>query len=256
MSSKPPVYSTIEAYRKKRQKLNPLVLYLGAAVLIIVGIVIIILSLSGGGTFTLFPPRAPLSTSTPALSDTPVSLYTPTITSTPTASATATPGSPFVYIVQEGDYLSKICEDKQLGENCLLLILLLNPSIDPISPNIYTGSEIILPNPGMPLPSPTPIPDDAITIKYFVLPGDYLGLIAVNFNTTVDLIVKANPDILEDETSPLYPGQYLQIPINRVTPVPTSTVTRTPMATASATSTTSSLPTATPSSTASVTPTH
>ena len=66
-------------------------------------------------------------------------------------------------------------------------------------------------------------------ITYRVMPGDSLGGIASKFNSTVAGIVAANKTALTNgETSIIYPGWLLQVPINLVTPVPTFTLTITP----------------------------
>ena len=80
------------------------------------------------------------------------------------------------------------------------------------------------------MPTLTPWPADALPgtkIEYLVLAGDSLGSIADKFLSTIEEIIKANPDDLEDETSLIYPGQILLIPVNMVTPVPTSVTTAT-----------------------------
>jgi LysM repeat protein len=156
---------------------------------------------------------------------------TPTITSTPTQTSTPTPSAPFYYIIQENDSLSSIAEKFNLGENGVIQILLLNPVIDSVTQIIYAGQEILVPPPGWPMPTTTPWPQDAARgtkITYFVLPGDSLGTIADKFRSTIEEIIKANPDILEDETSLIYPGQLLIIPVNLVTAAPTSISTQTP----------------------------
>jgi hypothetical protein len=89
----------------------------------------------------------------------------------------------------------------------------------------------------MQIPTPTAVANTAAgtRITYMVLPGDGLGLIAGKWNTTIDAIIRANPDILADgEETLLYPGMLLIVPINLVTPVPTTgpsatqTLTQTP----------------------------
>jgi len=159
---------------------------------------------------------------------------TPTVTPTLTNTLTPTPAAPYTYVVQEGDYMGKIIQDHGLGENDLLLILILNPyrgealenSIDPITQIVYVGQKITLPPPGMLLPTATSIPANAprgTKIIYFILPGDSLGSIANKFNSTVDEIVKANRALLVDGAATVvYPGWTLIVPINIVTPVPTS----------------------------------
>ncbi|MBI4733069.1 MAG: LysM peptidoglycan-binding domain-containing protein [Chloroflexi bacterium] len=88
----------------------------------------------------------------------------------------------------------------------------------------------------MAFPTPTPLPTGLTPgsrISYFVLPGDSLGAIAANFNSTVDAIVAANKALFPDTTKlDIFPGWTLLVPINLVTPVPTATITATPSATA------------------------
>ena len=230
-SEKVPVDSTIKSYRKRRGGINPILIWVFAAILVIGGIVVIVLSLNGGGiSFTLFASKTPTVTitPTPTLTNTPTN--TPTITSTPTLTPTPTPSAPFYYIVQEDDSLSVIAEKFDLGDDGVIQILMLNPDIDPATQIIFVGQEILVPPPGWPMPTLTPWPADALPgteITYLVLSGDSLGSIANEFYSTIEDIIEANPDILVDETSVIYPGQILVIPVNLVTPVPTSVVTAT-----------------------------
>ena len=232
MSENPPVKSTIDSYRKRRGRLGPVLIWILAAVLVIGGITVLVLSLNGGvGSISLFASKTPTPTITPSPTNTPVPTQTPTLTNTPTQTNTATPSAPFYYIIQEGDSISSIAEKFELGENGVIQILLINPVIDSITQIIYVGQEILVPPPGWPMPTLTPWPQDAARgtkITYFVLPGDSLGSIAENFRSTIEEIIIANPDILEDETSLIYPGQLLIIPVNLVTAVPTSISTLTP----------------------------
>jgi LysM repeat protein len=65
-------------------------------------------------------------------------------------------------------------------------------------------------------------------ITYRILPGDSLGSIANQFNSTVDDIVLLNKAILTNGVaSIIYPGQLLVVRINLVTQVPTVTPTAT-----------------------------
>lgn len=212
------------------------IIAVAATVLVLAGIVILVMALGGGGGgFNLFATRTPTPTITPSPTNTLPPSETPTITSTPTQTASPTPSAPFYYVVLEGDYLTTIATKFNLGDNGVIQLLMLNPKIDPVKQIIYVGEQILVPPPGWPMPSPTPWPTNApagTKIQYFVLPGDNLGLIATKFRSTVAAIVKANPDILKDETTVLYPGYILIIPVNLVTPVPTFTSTQTPTATA------------------------
>lgn len=249
MSGHPPIAATIEAYRKRRQKRTPVIIGVIAILLVVVGVIILVISFSNGGGFHLFSTETPTPTITPSPTSTSTPTETPTVTSTPTETPTPTPAAPYSYVVQEGDYLVKIIQDHGLGENDLLLILILNPyrdpypgaalenSIDPILQIVYVGQKITLPPPGMLLPTATSVPANATKITYFVLPGDSLGGIANKWNSTVDEIIKANKDLLAEDGAAtiIYPGWTLVVPINIVTPQPTSTTaptaTNTPTAT-------------------------
>jgi LysM repeat protein len=243
MSGHPPVTATFEAYRKRRQKKTPVIIGVIAILLVLVGAIILVVGFSNGGGFHLFTTQTPTPTITPSPTNTPTPTETPTTISTPTETLTPTPAAPYSYIVQEGDYLGKIIQDHGLGENDLLIILILNPyhdpylgaalenSIDPIAQIVYVGQKITLPPPGMTLPTATSIPANAprgTKISYFVLPGDSLGGIANKLNSTVDEIVNANKELLPDGAATIiYAGWTLVVPINMVTPVPTLTPTAT-----------------------------
>jgi len=232
------IKNTIGSYRKRRKQLLPLILGVGAILLVIAGIIVVVVSTSGGGGFSLFATDTPTPTITPSPTNTFTPTETPTITQTPTTTSTATASAPFPYVVQEGDTLYGIMEKFGLPADSIILIYMLNPydedagtGIDPITSNINTGSTIMLPNAGMQIPTPTPVSNTApgTRITYMVLPGDSLGLIAGKWNSTVDAIVKANPDVLPDkEETLLYPGMLLIVPINLVTPVPTAGASATP----------------------------
>jgi len=249
----PPVAATIQAYRKKRLKRTPVIVGVIAILLVVVGVIILVIGFNNGGGFHLSSTPTPTPTITPSPTNTPTPTETPTVTSTPTETFTPTPAAPYSYTVQEGEYLITIIQDHGLGENDLLLILILNPyrdpypgaalenSIDPILQIVYAGQKITLPPPGMLLPTATSIPANAprgTKISYFVLPGDSLGGIANKLNSTVDEIVKANKDLLADGAATvIYPGWTLIVPINMVTPQPTSTTALTATNTPTVTST-------------------
>jgi LysM repeat protein len=175
---------------------------------------------------------------TPIPTDTPTITNTPTNTLTPTITSTATQSSVYDYVVKEGDTLTSIVKDQNLGDNGLILIYLLNPTIDPATGSITVGQTIKLPPPNYPMPTSTPIPTGLVPgtrINYTVMPGDSLGSIAAKFNSTVDAIVAANKTLLPKGTSTvIQPGWVLVVPINIATPVPTkaTTATSTPTATA------------------------
>jgi LysM repeat protein len=230
------INNTIESYRKRRNQLTPLLLGGLAILLVIVGIVIVVTSLRGGGLAKLIETKTPTPTITPLPTNTPTLTNTPTITSTPTITPTATPSSVYDYVVQEGDTLTSIVKAKNLGDNGLILIYILNPTIDPVTGNIVVGQTIKLPPPNYPIPTTTPLPTGlapGTRINYLVMPGDSLGSIANKFLSTPDQIVLANKTLLAKGTSTvIQPGWILVVPINLVTAVPTKATTSTPTPTA------------------------
>jgi LysM repeat protein len=234
------IKDTIESYRKRRKQMLPVIIGAAAILLVVAGIIIVVVSLDGGGGLKLFATKTPTPTITPSPTITPLPTATLTITFTPTITPTATASAPYDYVVQEGDTLLQIVQDRQLGDNGIVLIYLLNPynptntsrpGIDPMTGNIFVGQTITLPPPKFPFPTTTPLPTGLAPgsrISYFVMPGDSLGAIAAKFNSTVDAIVQANKTLLADgATSTIYPGWTLLVPIDMVTPVPTVTPTAT-----------------------------
>jgi LysM repeat protein len=241
------VNDTIESYRKRRGRLTPLILGGLAILLVIVGVIIVVISMRGGGLAQLLATKTPTPTITPLPTDTPTLTNTPTITPTPTITLTATPSGPYSYVVQEGDTLTSIIEAQGLGDTpyAILLIYVLNPynpdnaenpGIDPDTANIFVGQTITLPNAGMEFPTSTPIPTGLTPgsrISYYVLPGDSVGAIAIKFNSTIDAIVAANKVLFPDaQKLDIFPGWTLVVPIDLVTPVPTKAATPTPTPTA------------------------
>jgi LysM repeat protein len=241
------IKNTIDTYRKRRNQFSPLVIGIGAILLVVIGIVIVVLALGGGGGagWNPFASKTPTPTITFTTTNTSLPTESPTITPTPTETFTATPSAPYLYTVLQGDSLYKIVQDQNLGENGIILILILNPynpqdagnpGINPNTGGIVVGQKILLPPPGMPMPTSTPWPTNAAPgtrLNYFVLPGDSLGSIASKMRSTVDAIVAANKTLLPNGvTTTLYPGWILVVPVNLVTPVPpTRTITPTPTAT-------------------------
>ena len=229
------ITNTIESYRKRRKQLLPLILGGAAVLLVVVGIIIVVMSLSGGG-FTLFATKTPTQTNTPTPTNTLPPTETPTITSTPTVTATPTASTRYLYVVKEGETLTSIIQSEGLADtpNALIIIYMLNPTIDPATGFITVGQTITLPPPNYPMPASTPIPTGlapGFRITYRVMPLDSLTLIASRFNSTIDAIVLANKAALPDGISTiLSPGQLLLVPVNLVTPVPTviPTATATP----------------------------
>jgi LysM repeat protein len=247
MNNRPPISSSpassIGAYRKRRKRGGPNIIYLIAGVLVLGGVILLIAWLAG--------PSKPISaffateTPTPTTTFTPTSTSTPTatstVTSTATVTATATFSTPFSYTVQAGDYLELISQTYNLGDDGIQLILLLNPygginettgfpiGIDPLTQNILPGQVITLPNPGMQLPTATTVPSDLAKgqkVEYVVQAGDSLDRIAGLYNSTREDIMTENN--LTDPNA-IRVGQLLLIPVNMVTPTATRPPTSTPI---------------------------
>ncbi len=230
MENKGSTRDVISSYRRRRQQSNTLFVYGAAGLLVLAGLVLLILWLTG--------PSKPLTglfaTSTP----TPTLTFTPTITPSPTSTATATltptqtltptASAPFSYTVQENDSLASISDKFGLGTKGILLILQLNPQIDPTTQIIRVGDQIIVPNPGMELFTSTPVPANlprGQLLTYTVQPNDTLAGIASLFNSTVDAIVTANN---LTNANAIQVGEQLKIPVNMVTPTATRPPTSTP----------------------------
>lgn len=242
MTNIPPISpnpsGTLGSYRKRKNRMGPNVVYILAGLLVVGGLAILIFWMSGPGKplNSMFATETPTPTVTLTPTPTNTPTLTPTLTETPTITPTATFSTPFNYTVQEGDYLALIVEKYNLGDDGVALILLLNPydaetgiGIDPATQYIIPGQVILLPNPGMLLPTATSIPPDlprGTKITYTVQAGDSLGAIAAKFNSTIDDIIKEN-----NITNPnaLFVGQQLIIPVNMVTPTATRPPTSTPI---------------------------
>lgn len=231
MSDKDSAKNVIESYRKRQSFAQKAPIIFGlAAVLLIVGAGALIFWLTGSDkpSIGLFSTKTPTPTYTSTATLTPVPTDTPTVTPTtepsmtPTTTVTPTAAGPFVYKVQEGDYLSTIAAKFNVD---LITLLALNPNIDQNTMVIRVGQEIIIPGPDTILPTATLIPTGwKGTIDYRVVSGDSLFAIATRFYSTADAIVKANPDKLKSTKDVLYAGWILKIPVNIATPVPTATV--------------------------------
>lgn len=222
MSDKDSAQNVIESYRKRRQNTMPFLVGGIAIVLIAVGIVVLILWLSGSNspTISLFASPTPTSTETPTptatSTDTPTATITPTQTSTPTASATPTASGPFIYVVVEGDTLDSIAAQFNVD---VLVLMALNNITDSL---IRVGDELLIPNPDLALDTPTAIPTGwRGKIEYRIALGDTLELIAQRFFSTVEAILRENDDL--DNANEIFVGQIIIIPVNIATPVPTNT---------------------------------
>jgi LysM repeat protein len=223
--------NVIESY-KRRQQMTPYVIGGLAALLVIVGVVILVFALRPTG-FSPAPTETPTlppatSTSLPAtatqipptetkISATPTGTATPTVTNTPTG--------PFEYTVLEKDNCWDIAAKFKVDLNTLLAINSFPAGQCPISP----GQKIMVPAPGQTLPTATPVDITKLAsgtlLEYVVQPGDTLRAIALAYNSTQQRILDQNK---MTDPNKLVAGQKLVIPVNIATQVPTTTNTTTP----------------------------
>ena len=212
----------IDAYRRRRERMVPLLLGGFAVVLLVVGVFMVVLWLTGGSTGSLAALFA-TDTPTPTSSLTPTITLTPSETPTPEPTLTPTPQGPTTYIVEVGDNLSSIAE--KFGVE-VLAIMAANNLSDPNE--IQVGATLIIPAPGGELPTETAIPTNlspGTRIQYVVKPGDNLQTIASKFNSTAEAIALLNKMKVTDV---LFVGRTLIVPVNIATPTITPTPNLTP----------------------------
>lgn len=208
----------IMAYRRRRERLAPLILGGLAIVLLIVGIFLVVLWFSGEN-----PPALPgfLASATPTATETATPLPptpTPTITNTPEPTLTSTPEGPVTYIVEPGDTLFTIAEKFEVD---VVLLMAANNITDP--DQLFVNDELIIPLPDFTPPTKTPVPENLLPgqeIQYVVEPGDTLETIAAQFNSTAEAIAERNEI---DDPNAIGVGQILIVPVNIATPTPTFT---------------------------------
>ena len=209
----------IQSYRRRRERMVPILLIGLAVVLVVVGIFLIVIFLTGNGRIDI---GGILATETPTESPTETPkppTATPTITLTPTPSNTPTPERPKTYIMELGDSLFTVATEFGVSSE---LIIAYNDLPDPN--NVPIGTELTIPAPDSDLPTPTPLPEDLATgdqITYVVKDGDNLETIAATFNTTADAIAEENE--IEDQNN-IGIGTLLVITVGA-----TSTPTLTPL---------------------------
>ncbi|MBM3180171.1 MAG: LysM peptidoglycan-binding domain-containing protein [Chloroflexi bacterium] len=225
-------------YRKRKNRFAPNIITILAGLFILGGIALLIVWLAGPSKpiNALFATDTPTPTMTFTPTNTSTPTETPTITPTYTITPTATSSTPFNYIVQEGEYLAIIVEKFNLGDNGIALIYLLNPynaetgiGINPATGIVNPGQVILLPNPGMELPTATPIPPGlprGTKLQYIIQTGDTLAGIAALFNSTTEEIIKENN--IADPNA-IQVGQLLVVPANLVTATATRPPTSTPI---------------------------
>jgi LysM repeat protein len=222
--------NTIQSFRKRRQSRGPILFYIFAAILVVAGVIVLVMWLTGPSKplNAMFATDTPTPTVTFTVTSTPMPTATSTETLTPTITSTITPGAPFQYTIQEGDNLFLIVEKFGLGDDGIALILALNPVIVENNGIIIPGQIIWIPNPDMRYPTSTPVPADlpkGTKISYTVQPGDTLNGIAIRFNSTEDAIIAENK--IEDPNK-IEVGDVLIIPVNLVTPTATRPPSSTP----------------------------
>ena len=207
----------IESYRRRRERTVPVILGGLAVVLVVVGVFLIVIWLTGGESPALPAFLAsPTPTATPTETPLPPTA-TATITPTSTPSPTATEVWPKEYIIELGDSLWSVAEEFGVT---IELLLAYNEIEDPN--NVPIGTKLIVPEPNSDLPTETPLPEDlqpGDQIEYMVKPGDNLAVIAERFGTTVEAIVEENE--IEDQNN-IGIGTVLVITVG-ATSTPTST---------------------------------
>ncbi len=143
-------------------------------------------------------------------------LFFSPLTATPAAAETSCGDT---YTVQKGDYVAKIASKCNVTVDTIRKA---NPEIKDLN-LIYPGQVLRL-KVDASVPTPTPTPGTPSTSgTYTVVRGDYLSLIAKRFGTTVNEILKVNPEI--KNASLIYVGQVIKLPSgstsNPSTPAPT-----------------------------------
>lgn len=234
MSDKKSAENVIQSYRR-RQQLGPFVIGGIAVFLVVVGILVLVIWLTGPnrpGAVAAVPTEtatATVPTPTSTNSPTPVpptatSTVTATITVTPTVTMTATPTGPFEYEVKEGDTCSAIAAKYKANVDVLIA---LNP-VYGANCIIKPGDKLLIPTPNQEMPTPTPWPTGlpaGTIIEITVRSGDTVRALAIQFHSTEAAIVKANNLA---NANAITAGQKLKIPVNIATAVPTAAPSKTP----------------------------
>jgi LysM repeat protein len=228
MSKKDSAQEVINDYKKKQQW-GPFLIGALAVLLVVVGIFIVVFSLTSNPGKPLFAFMAS-KTPTPTNTNTPTPV-TPTLTSTntetptltPTITLTPTASGPFEYVVQENDTCYALAT--KFNTDLQVLIALNEPTYG-ANCIISQGAKILIPPPGAQLPTSTPVDltklaKGSLYKGYKIQSGDTLGNIATRFNSTIDAIMKQNKI---DDANAIQLGQLIDIPVNIATAVPTRTV--------------------------------
>ncbi len=232
MSKQESTKEIINSYRKKQnQSWQNIAMFVGAALLIILGAALLITWLTGakieiGGIFASKTPTPTITYTPSPVPPTATITFTPTEaipTDTPAPSPTPTRSGAVIYIAEENDTFASIAERFDMD---IFTLLVYNAgedrlNLDMSNPILFVGDDVLVPAPGATVPTPTPIPFDVLVgfrVEYMVRPGDSVGSIAYQLRSTVDDILEYNE--LEDPNA-IYPGQILLVRVNLVTPEPT-----------------------------------
>jgi LysM repeat protein len=214
----------INSYKKKRP-FFPIFIAVMATILVLIGIAIIVIWLTGGGLSLNLLNKAPTPTNTmqptPVISPTATNM--PTETPTPTLTTQPTLSGPIDYVVKSGDTCWDLSTTYKVDPAVLLAINNFPNGTCPI----YSGQTIKIPAPGTTLPSPTAVPSNlkgGTKITYTVQTGDSVLTIASKFNSTVADIISQNKLTNPNNISP---GLKIIVRVNLVTPTPTFAPTST-----------------------------
>jgi LysM repeat protein len=225
MSQKNSAQNIIQSYRK-RQQMGPFLIGGLAVLLVVVGLLVLVIWLTGPNKpgFALFATQTPTATLTPTatpVTPTSTATVTPTVTQTPTITVTPTASGPFAYTVLEKDTCWDIAAKFKV--DLMVLLALNNFAADKCPINV--GDEIKIPAPDTQLPTATAVPTNFRgEITYTVQMGDTIATIAYQFNSTEDAIVAKNK--IKDKNAINF-GDQLIIPVNIATHVPTKAPTST-----------------------------
>jgi peptidoglycan DL-endopeptidase LytE len=109
-------------------------------------------------------------------------------------------GSTDIYVIKRGDTLTSLARHFNTTIDKLLELNkdITNPS------RIYEGQRLVVPKASTPAPTPAP------GQTYIVQRGDTLRIIAARFGTTVDELLKLNPNITDPNK--IFVGQKLVLP--------------------------------------------
>jgi len=141
----------------------------------------------------------------------------------PTATFTPTPTPvPLTYTVKSGDYPSIIADLYNVTVKSLMKLNNLND----VS-TLHVGQVLVIPS-ASEMTEAAEAKPTAQTISYTVQSGDTLLGIALDHDSTVEDIRKANPDTGLDL---IFPGQQILVPLAPPTPTPIPTIPPTPTAT-------------------------